>query len=68
MRAKLIQQLADHIDLQQAVILLKRGQKAMIRHEWEQGETQDAWGRAVDEYLSELSARLSYERKEAANG
>lgn len=63
MKANLIRKLADRIDLQQAVMLLKRGQKTVERHEWEQGETEEAWSRAVSNYLSALSARLEYERE-----
>lgn len=51
-------------ELSAAVDLLERGRKAIARHEWEQGETQEAWDIAVGAFLSVLKAQLDYEQEQ----
>jgi len=52
-----------HSDLSMAVALLERGRAAMVRHEWEQGETQEEWRRVVGNFFAILSAQLEYEEE-----
>ncbi len=52
-----------HAELSTAVDLLERGRRAMTRHEWEEGETQEAWDGAVGTFLAVLKAQLDYEEE-----
>jgi len=59
---KLSKQIKDS-ELSAAVDLLERGRKAMTRREWEPGETQEAWDRAVATFFAALKAQLDYEKE-----
>ena len=50
-------------ELRTAVELLDRGRKALLRQEWEKGETQEAWDRAVATFFAVLKAQLDYEQE-----
>lgn len=50
-------------ELRTAVELLERGRKAMLRQEWEKGETQEAWDRSVATFFACLKAQLGYEQE-----
>lgn len=51
-------------ELSAAVDLLERGRKAITRQEWEKGETQEAWDRAVGTFFAALKAQLDYEKED----
>lgn len=50
-------------ELSAAVDLLERGRATMTRQEWEKGETQEAWDRAVATFFAALKAHLDYEKE-----
>ena len=54
-------------ELSAAVDLLERGRKTMTRQEWEKGETQEAWDRAVGMFFAVLKVQLDYEQKQEAS-
>jgi len=53
-------------ELRAAVDLLERGRKAMIRREWEPGETQEAWDRSVGTFFSILKIQLECDKAQEA--
>ncbi len=60
---KLSKQIKDS-ELSAAVDLLERGRATMARQEWEKGETQEAWDRAVATFFATLKAQLDYEKED----
>jgi len=53
-------------ELSAAVDLLERGRKAMTRQEWEKGETQEAWNRAVGTFFAVLEIQLECDKAQEA--
>ena len=54
-------------ELSAAIDLLERGRKAMIRQEWEKGETQEAWDRAVGMFFAVMEVQLECDKAQEAD-